>query len=98
MCLSITLLTGCLRTRIVEKPVRVEIRIPVPVEVEKCKTALPVLPEKPARITGDVCSATFGAGAVCYDPANAVRLAALLSSLIGLYRERSACEPPGHGP
>lgn len=78
-------------TRTVKEPV--EVRVPVPVEIRSlCPLLLPALPERPERADSARCAATFGAGAICYDAAGAVRLAALLDVLVGLYVDRAACE------
>lgn len=38
------------------------------------------------------CQKAFGLGAVCFEPGEAVRQAALLGVLVGVYLDRVACD------
>lgn len=67
-------------------------------EVEKCPTTLPPIPaSRPRKIVREVCEGAFGAGAICYDNANATTLGLLLDALGALYLERKACEHGADG-
>lgn len=91
---SIVVSVACTRTVTVKQPPeRVEIRVPVPVQIRSlCPLLLPSLPRAPTRTAGKTCENVFGRGAVCYDPGNAIRMASLIGTLTEMYMARSACE------
>lgn len=87
--LLMLLSTGCRRT------VRVEVPVPVAVEVDRCPITLGPLPALPHR-DPEACLVAygeFGKNAACYDPVASHRLAALLDYLIDLYTDVLACQP-----
>jgi hypothetical protein len=90
MLCTIPLSIGCTRTVTVEKPV--EVRVPVPVQVRTvCPLSLPDLPPQPRRGDPVLCQKSFGQGAVCFEPSEAVRQARLMGMLVDLYLDRVAC-------
>lgn len=95
LSLSTTLLIACTRERIVDRPVQIPVPV-VKVIDRKCPASLPPLPERPRRTSSELCNKTFGSGAICYEPVDAVRLGALLTMLTDLYLERAACDVDSH--
>lgn len=99
ICFSTTLSIGCTRTRTVDRPVPVEVRVPYPVvqTIQRlCPLSLPLLPGRPVRGDSVACERAFGVGGVCFGPGEAARLASLLTTLSDVYTARRACEPPAH--
>ena len=91
MLSSSQLLTACTRT------VTKEVRVPVPTPVvvrSVCPVSLPPVPARPHVADPVVCAKAFGAGSVCYDPIDAVKLGVLLQTLSGVYVDRKACDVP----
>jgi hypothetical protein len=83
-----TLLSGACRRTVT---VRVPEPYPVVVEVDRCRLVVPALPAPPTREV-EACEAALGAGAACYAPGEAHRLALLLDILIDLYEDAASCE------
>ena len=69
------------------------IEVPKIVTVDRCHVAPSPLPEMmPTAADAAACAAAFGAGAVCFGPGDAWRLAALLEALAETWRAVKACE------
>ena len=79
--LSMTFSLACTRTRTVTR------FVPVVTRVDVCPVTAPELPPPPVRST---CPSS--AVDLCYDQAEAWRLAALLESLIDLHQDVAACD------
>ena len=59
--------------------------------VDRCAVVASPLPDVPPLAELERCAATFGAGAVCFDPSNAWRLHALHAALNETWRAAQAC-------
>ena len=68
------------------------IEVPRIVTIDRCHVEASELPDVAPSGETIVCRQTFGAGSVCYGPADAWRLAALIDALKETWLAVKACE------